>query len=216
VVTNLVLNASEAVPRDGQVRIATSQRNGWTVLAVTGQRLWHECRVSSTARCFAPSKPRRKTGSYWHVSKQDDRGGSRRPDRGGERTGQGARPFKCSCRDPTNSHETQIADRRRRRGNSHAAAVGARSDYEVQLAWIRATATELFRTFSPSRGAPGPRPAPTRQYAGRRSCHLVDLLALDGLAKVVIISGQERRRLRSRQSEPEPMIFSANQSKWTS
>ena len=35
VVTNLVLNASEAVPRDGQVRIATSQRNGWTVLAVT-------------------------------------------------------------------------------------------------------------------------------------------------------------------------------------
>ena len=35
VVTNLVLNATEAVARDGQVRIATSQHNGWAVLAVT-------------------------------------------------------------------------------------------------------------------------------------------------------------------------------------
>ena len=35
VVTNLVLNATEAVSGDGQVRIATSQNNGWAVLAVT-------------------------------------------------------------------------------------------------------------------------------------------------------------------------------------
>ena len=35
VVTNLVLNATEAVARDGQVRITTSQHNGWAVLAVT-------------------------------------------------------------------------------------------------------------------------------------------------------------------------------------
>jgi putative PEP-CTERM system histidine kinase len=35
VVTNLLLNATEAVARDGQVRIATSQHNGWAVLAVT-------------------------------------------------------------------------------------------------------------------------------------------------------------------------------------
>jgi putative PEP-CTERM system histidine kinase len=35
VVTNLVLNASEAVSKQGQVRVATSQLNGWAVLSVT-------------------------------------------------------------------------------------------------------------------------------------------------------------------------------------
>jgi putative PEP-CTERM system histidine kinase len=34
VVTNLILNAAEAVPPDGQVRIATQQNNGWVVLTV--------------------------------------------------------------------------------------------------------------------------------------------------------------------------------------
>ena len=34
VVTNLLLNAAEASPRDGQVRVATSENNGWAVLAV--------------------------------------------------------------------------------------------------------------------------------------------------------------------------------------
>ncbi|MDB6022011.1 MAG: Alginate biosynthesis sensor protein KinB, partial [Pedosphaera sp.] len=34
VITNLVLNATEAVSKDGQVRVATSQLNGWVVLAV--------------------------------------------------------------------------------------------------------------------------------------------------------------------------------------
>jgi putative PEP-CTERM system histidine kinase len=35
VVTNLVLNAKEAVSRDGCIRIETSQRNGWAVLEVS-------------------------------------------------------------------------------------------------------------------------------------------------------------------------------------
>jgi putative PEP-CTERM system histidine kinase len=35
VVTNLVLNAKDAVAAAGQIRIATSQQNGWVVLAVT-------------------------------------------------------------------------------------------------------------------------------------------------------------------------------------
>jgi putative PEP-CTERM system histidine kinase len=34
VVTNLVLNASEAIPSSGQIRIETSQSNGWAVLLV--------------------------------------------------------------------------------------------------------------------------------------------------------------------------------------
>jgi signal transduction histidine kinase len=34
VVTNLVLNATEAVSGEGQVRIATDQTNGWAVLTV--------------------------------------------------------------------------------------------------------------------------------------------------------------------------------------
>jgi signal transduction histidine kinase len=35
VITNLVLNATEAVPAGGSVRVATSQENGWAVLSVT-------------------------------------------------------------------------------------------------------------------------------------------------------------------------------------
>jgi putative PEP-CTERM system histidine kinase len=35
VVTNLVLNASEAVSQSGEIRIETSQRNGWAVLLVS-------------------------------------------------------------------------------------------------------------------------------------------------------------------------------------
>jgi putative PEP-CTERM system histidine kinase len=34
VVTNLLLNAAEAVPQDGEIRVETSQRNGWVVLTV--------------------------------------------------------------------------------------------------------------------------------------------------------------------------------------
>jgi putative PEP-CTERM system histidine kinase len=35
VVTNLVLNAAEAIAKDGQMRIATAQRDGWAVITVT-------------------------------------------------------------------------------------------------------------------------------------------------------------------------------------
>jgi signal transduction histidine kinase len=35
VVTNLVLNAKEAMPREGEMRIVTNQDNGWVVLTVT-------------------------------------------------------------------------------------------------------------------------------------------------------------------------------------
>lgn len=35
VITNLVLNATEAVPAGGSVRVATAQENGWAVLSVT-------------------------------------------------------------------------------------------------------------------------------------------------------------------------------------
>jgi signal transduction histidine kinase len=35
VVTNLVLNAAEAVSKDGQILVETSQNNGWAVLAVS-------------------------------------------------------------------------------------------------------------------------------------------------------------------------------------
>lgn len=34
VITNLVLNAAEAVPHEGRVRVATAQENGWVVLTV--------------------------------------------------------------------------------------------------------------------------------------------------------------------------------------
>lgn len=34
VITNLVLNATEAIPADGHIRVATTQENGWVVLTV--------------------------------------------------------------------------------------------------------------------------------------------------------------------------------------
>jgi two-component system NtrC family response regulator len=64
------------------------------------------------------------------------------------------------------------------------------SDYEVQLAEDRTTATEQFRAFRPpvvllDLGLPPHASTPDEGLAT-----LSDLLALDGLAKVVIISGQ--------------------------
>jgi hypothetical protein len=35
VITNLVLNAKEAVTRDGQIHIGTNRSNGWAVLSVS-------------------------------------------------------------------------------------------------------------------------------------------------------------------------------------
>jgi len=35
VVTNLVLNAKEALSRDGQIRVETNQHNGWAILSVS-------------------------------------------------------------------------------------------------------------------------------------------------------------------------------------
>jgi len=67
------------------------------------------------------------------------------------------------------------------------------SDYEVQLAADRTTATDQFRAFRPpvvllDLGLP---PHPNTSDEGLAV--LSDILALDGLAKIVIISGQGER-----------------------
>ena len=61
VVTNLILNAREAVTKDGQVRIETSQNNGWAVLAVTD----NGCGMSAeflNRSLFRPFQTTKKTG----------------------------------------------------------------------------------------------------------------------------------------------------------
>lgn len=61
VVTNLILNAREAVAKDGQVRIETSQNNGWVVLAVTD----NGCGMSAeflNRSLFRPFQTTKKTG----------------------------------------------------------------------------------------------------------------------------------------------------------
>jgi putative PEP-CTERM system histidine kinase len=61
VVTNLVINAREAVSKDGQVRIETSQNNGWAVLAVTD----NGCGMSAeflNRSLFRPFQTTKKTG----------------------------------------------------------------------------------------------------------------------------------------------------------
>jgi signal transduction histidine kinase len=61
VVTNLILNAREAVARDGQVRIATTQNNGWGVLTVSD----NGCGMSPeflNRSLFRPFQTTKKTG----------------------------------------------------------------------------------------------------------------------------------------------------------
>jgi putative PEP-CTERM system histidine kinase len=61
VVTNLVLNAREAVLKDGQVRIETNENNGWAVLAVTD----NGCGMSAeflNRSLFRPFQTTKKTG----------------------------------------------------------------------------------------------------------------------------------------------------------
>lgn len=61
VVTNLILNAREAVTKDGRVRIETSQNNGWAVLAVTD----NGCGMSAeflNRSLFRPFQTTKKTG----------------------------------------------------------------------------------------------------------------------------------------------------------
>lgn len=62
VVTNLVINASEAVsPPNGQVRVETSQSNGWAVLAVTDNGCGMTPEFLSHA-LFRPFQTTKKTG----------------------------------------------------------------------------------------------------------------------------------------------------------
>jgi putative PEP-CTERM system histidine kinase len=61
VVTNLVINAREAVSKDGLVRIETSQNNGWAVLAVAD----NGCGMSAdflNRSLFRPFQTTKKTG----------------------------------------------------------------------------------------------------------------------------------------------------------
>lgn len=61
VVTNLILNAREALAKDGQVHIATSQSNGWGVLTVTD----NGCGMSAdflNRSLFRPFQTTKKTG----------------------------------------------------------------------------------------------------------------------------------------------------------
>jgi putative PEP-CTERM system histidine kinase len=61
VVTNLVLNATEAVAREGEVRIATAQNNGWAVLTVTD----NGCGMSAefvNRSLFRPFQTTKKSG----------------------------------------------------------------------------------------------------------------------------------------------------------
>jgi signal transduction histidine kinase len=61
VVTNLVINAREAVSKDGKVRIETSRNNGWAVLAVSD----NGCGMSAeflNRSLFRPFQTTKKTG----------------------------------------------------------------------------------------------------------------------------------------------------------
>jgi putative PEP-CTERM system histidine kinase len=61
VVVNLVLNASEAVPRPGEIRVETSQSNGWVVLSVAD----NGCGMSPeflNRSLFRPFKTSKKSG----------------------------------------------------------------------------------------------------------------------------------------------------------
>jgi len=84
VVTNLVLNASEAISQSGEIRIETSQNNGWAVLLVADNGCGMTPEFLSRA-LFRPFQTTKKKGSWHrHVSEQDDCGSSWRQNRSGE------------------------------------------------------------------------------------------------------------------------------------
>jgi putative PEP-CTERM system histidine kinase len=61
VVTNLILNSKEAVSKDGQIRIETSQNNGWAILTVAD----NGCGMSAeflNRSLFRPFQTTKKTG----------------------------------------------------------------------------------------------------------------------------------------------------------
>jgi putative PEP-CTERM system histidine kinase len=61
VVTNLVINAREAVSKDGQIRIETSQNNGWAVLAVADNGCGMNAEFLNRS-LFRPFQTTKKTG----------------------------------------------------------------------------------------------------------------------------------------------------------
>jgi signal transduction histidine kinase len=61
VVTNLVLNAAEAVPRGGQVAVETQQNNGWAVLTVSDNGCGMDAQFLQNA-LFRPFQTTKKNG----------------------------------------------------------------------------------------------------------------------------------------------------------
>jgi Signal transduction histidine kinase len=71
VITNLLLNAREALGPGGEVRVETSQSNGWAVLSVADDGCGMSPAFLKTS-LFRPFRPQRRRDWHWDVSIQDD------------------------------------------------------------------------------------------------------------------------------------------------
>ncbi len=80
VVTNLVINASEAVSPSGKIAVETGQRNGWAVLTVADNGCGMDSGLSPARAVPSVSNHQEKRLWHRHVPKQDDCRGARGPD----------------------------------------------------------------------------------------------------------------------------------------
>ena len=175
VVTNLVLNAKQAVSGKGRVCIENTHRNGWVVLAVAdnGCGMSAEFQQRSLFRPFQTTK-KKGLGIGVFQSKMivEAHGGQ---DRGRKRTGQGHNVSRIVARPKARSMNPKLLivddDEEIRTQMKWALA----QDYEVLLAEDRASAIELFQFDRPSvvlmdLGLPPTQTIPTRGWRRCPSC----------------------------------------------
>ena len=199
VVTNLVINASEAVsPSNGEVRVETSQGNGWAVLAVTdnGCGMTPEFLRHALFRPFQTTKKKglgigmfqskmiiEAHGGRIEVDSETQKGTTFRVLLPIRKTSQ-MKP-KLLIVDDDEEIRTQMK-------------WGLAKTYEIFLAEDRPSAIEAFQAERPlvvllDLGLP---PLPGDPEEGLAT--LSDLLALERLAKVIVITGQGEKAVALR------------------
>ena len=197
VVTNLVLNAVEASPEGGGVWLDTRAEGTWAVLRVRDQGSGMSPDFLAHGLLALPDHEENRA-RHRHVPKQDDRGRARRTDRRCKRARQRyhirgvSTPF---ADHPMNPKLLIVDDDEEIRTQMKWALA---KDYDVQMAGDRASALELFAAQRPATWCSWTWASPQPATPEEGLATLAELLAADGLVKVIIISGQGEKETSMR------------------
>ena len=194
-ITNLLLNARDAIQSAGEVRVETNQSNDWAILSVAD----NGCGYFALLEGFpfpALSNHKEKGTRHRHVSVKDDCRSASRKDPGGS-SGAGHNDPSDVTSQPPSSMKPKVLivddDEAIRTQMKWALS----QDYEVHFAEDRKGALEVFKANSPAvtlldLGLP---PHPNQTDEGLAA--LSELLEVDATAKVIVISGAERKTERT-------------------